>query len=80
MFANLCHWIWPRFQAHLLEAIGRDVVRDGGQRAKHLCHSGLREQRGTLRTFVGFCPSATMTTIAARRGHARGWDRCREVS
>ncbi len=35
---------------------------------------------GTLRTFIGFCPITRMITIAARRGHARGWDRCREVS
>jgi hypothetical protein len=34
-----------------------DVVRDDGEQAKLLCHSRFRERRGTLHTFVGFCPS-----------------------
>ena len=45
-----------------------------------MLHSGFREQRGILRSFVGVCPITRMTTIAAPRGHAIGWDRCREVS
>jgi len=62
------------FQSQLLEGTGRDVVRIDGQRAKLLCRSGFREQGGTLRRFVGFCPNTTMTAIAAHQGHARGWD------
>ena len=53
MIVIVCNSVWPPFRARLWEGIRRHVVRDGGHRAKLLCHSGFREQRGALRAFDG---------------------------